>query len=127
MADYRTGLSRARGLGSARSGTVHFWRQRVTGAANLFLLVFLIYTVLHLAGEPLAVVKAYFASPFVAALAMLLAVTWAFHMRLGMQVIIEDYVHAEANKLVLLILNTFFAAFVCLTSIVAIIKLSLGA
>ncbi len=127
MSDYRTGLSRARGLGSAKSGTENFWQQRVTGAANLILLVFLTYTVFKLAGQPLAEVRAYFASPVTTMLAVLLAATWAYHMRLGMQVIIEDYVHAEATKLVCLVLNTFFAAVVGLTSIVAIIKLSLGA
>jgi len=127
MADYRTDLSRARGLGSIKSGTEHFWEQRVTGVANLILLVFLFYTAFRLAGEPLAVVKAYFASPVAAALAVLLAVSSAYHMRLGMQVIIEDYVHKESTKLALLMLNTFFAALVGLTCVIAIVKLSLGA
>jgi succinate dehydrogenase / fumarate reductase membrane anchor subunit len=126
MANYRTSLARVKGLGSAQSGTEHFWTQRVSGAVNLILLIFLIYSVIRLAGEPLDVVRAYFASPLVAVPALLFAFSAAYHMRIGMQVIIEDYVHGKALKLALLFLNTLFAAAVALTSAVAIIKLSLG-
>ena len=124
---YRTPHSRVKGLGSARSGTGHFWGQRVSALANLVLLAFLIYSVIRLAGEPLDVVRAYFASPAVAILASLFAVSSAYHMRLGMQVIIEDYIHQESAKLILVILNIFFAVVVALTCVIAIIKLSLGA
>ncbi len=127
MVSYRTPHSRVKGLGSAQSGTEHFWAQRVTAVANLVLLVFLIYSVIRLAGEPLDIVRAYFASPVVAILASLFAVSSAYHMRIGMQVIIEDYVHKESSKLLLLIMNTFFAVAVALTCVIAIIKLSLGA
>ncbi len=127
MTSYRTSLSRVRGLGSAQSGTEHFWGQRLSAVSNLILLVFVFYSVIHLAGEPLDVVRAYFASPVVAILGCLFAFSAAYHMRIGMQVIIEDYVHAKTTKLLLLILNTFFAAAVALTCVVAIIKLSLGA
>ena len=127
MADYRTSLSRVRGLGSVRGGTEHFWHQRLTALANLVLLVFLIFTVIRLAGEPYPVMRAYFASPFVTVAAIAFAVSAAYHMRIGMQVIIEDYIHAEGTKMVLLMLNTFFAAAVALTCIVSLIKLSLGA
>lgn len=127
MTSYRTSLSKVRGLGSAQAGTEHFWAQRVTAVGNLVLLVFVVYSVIALAGEPLDVVRAYFASPFVAVLASLFALSAAYHMRLGMQVIIEDYVHAKTSKLTLLLLNTFFSAVIALTSIIAIVKLSLGA
>ncbi len=127
MTSFRTPYSRVKGLGSAQSGTEHFWAQRVTGLANLVLLVFLIYSVIRLAGEPLEYVRAYFASPVVAVLASLFAVSATYHMRIGMQVIIEDYIHKESSKLVLLILNTFLAVAVALTCVIAIIKLSLGA
>ena len=125
--NYRTSLSRVRGLGSSRGGTEHFWHQRVTALANLVLLVFLIFTVIRLAGEPYPVMRAYFASPFVTVPALMLAISACVHMRIGMQVIIEDYVHAEGPKMVLLLLNTFFAAAVALTCIASLIKLSLGA
>lgn len=127
MAGYRTSLSRVRGLGTARSGTEHFWQQRVTAIANLFLFGFLIFTVIRLAGEPYEVMRAYFASPFVTVLALAFAISASFHMRIGMQVIIEDYVHGEGAKMMLLMLNTFFAAAVALTCIISLIKLSLGA
>ena len=127
MPSYRTSLSRVKGLGSAHEGTDHFWKQRVTGATNFILLSFVIYSVIHLAGEPLPVVRGYFASPVVAALAILFAVSATYHMRIGMQVIIEDYIYAPASKVTLLFLNTLFAALVALIAIVAIIKLSLGA
>ena len=127
MVSYRTPLSRVKGLGSAQAGTEHYWAQRVTGLANLGLLVFLIYSGIRLAGEPLEFVRAYFASPAVAILASLFAVSATYHMRIGMQVIIEDYIHRESSKLALMILNTFFAVAVALTCVMAIIKLSLGA
>ncbi|MGF1619297.1 MAG: succinate dehydrogenase, hydrophobic membrane anchor protein [Rhodomicrobiaceae bacterium] len=127
MNDFRTPLKRVSGLGSAQSGTGHFWAQRVTGAANLVLLLFVIYSGVTLAGEPLSEVRDYFASPVVAALAVLFALSASYHMRIGMQVIIEDYIHAPASKVTLLLLNSFFAAVIALISTIAIIKLSLGA
>jgi succinate dehydrogenase / fumarate reductase membrane anchor subunit len=127
MTSYRTPLSRVRGLGSAKSGTEHFWLQRLTGVANLLLLIFVLYTALSLAGASYPVVLAYFASPVSAALAALFAISASYHMRLGMQTIIEDYVHQETKKLVLLMLNTFFSILVGLTCVIAILKLSLGA
>lgn len=127
MASYRTPLSRVRGLGSAKSGTEHFWSQRLTGVANLLLLIFVLYTALALAGAPYPAVTAYFASPVTAALAALFAISTSYHMRLGMQIIIEDYVHQETTKLILLMLNTFFSLLVGLTCVIAILKLSLGA
>ncbi|MEJ2117653.1 MAG: succinate dehydrogenase, hydrophobic membrane anchor protein, partial [Alphaproteobacteria bacterium] len=93
MTDYRTDLSRVRGLGAAKFGTEHFWMQRVTSLAVLLLFPFLFYSVIYLAGRPLAEVKEYFSSPLVATMAVLLVALLAHHMRLGMQVIIEDYVH----------------------------------
>ncbi len=127
MADFRTPLSRVKGLGSAREGTGHFWAQRVTAVANLFMLIFLIYAGVSLAGQPLFAVRSFFASPVVAGLAILFALSAAYHMRLGMQVIIEDYIHSPASKTVLLLANTFFAATIALISIVAILKLNFGA
>jgi len=127
MGSYSTSLSRVRGLGSSRGGTDHFWQQRLTAVATLILLTFLIYTVIRLAGEPYEVMRAYFASPLVTVPAIMLAISAPFHMRIGMQVIIEDYVQSKGLKLALVMLNTFFALLVALTSIVSLIKLSLGA
>jgi succinate dehydrogenase / fumarate reductase membrane anchor subunit len=123
----RTPLSQARGLGSAKEGAEHFVLQRLTGLANLLLTFFLVYTVIKLAGAGYPEVRAYFHSPFTSALTVLLLLSTAYHMKLGMQVIIEDYVHGEGAKIALLALNVFYAAFMGVTGVIAVLKLSLGA
>ena len=127
MADMRTPLNRVRGLGSAREGADHFWRQRVTALANIPLTLFLVVTIAVLAGKDHAQVVAYLGSPLAAIAMLALVISATIHMRLGMQVIIEDYVHGEGAKIVTLVLNTFFTIMVGLACIYAIIKLSLGA
>ena len=122
----QTPLNKVRGFGSARSGTEHWWMQRVTAIANLVLVVFFIFLVISLVGESYQDVTATLASPWIAIamLALILSVTW--HMRLGMQVIIEDYVHSEGRKLALLLANTFFCGAVVLTGVFAVLKISFG-
>src|SRR5690606_33350444 len=105
----RTPLKEVRRLGSAKEGADHFWMQRLTGAANLFLAIFAIGLTVSLVGADYADVAAAIAHPLVALPLLLFLVSAAIHMRLGMQVIIEDYVHGEGTKIVLLMLNTFFA------------------
>jgi succinate dehydrogenase / fumarate reductase membrane anchor subunit len=123
----RTPLKNVRGLGSSKEGADHFWKQRVTGVANVFLGLFLIWLVASLAGAEHAAVKSALANPFIAIGLAALIVSGTIHMRLGMQTIIEDYVHGEGAKIALLMLNTFFAAGVALASLYAILKLSFGA
>lgn len=125
--DMRTPLSKVRGLGSAKEGADHFWQQRLTGIGNLVLTLFLVYSVLYLITADYAAVKAYISSPLVSVLTILLVISTTYHMRLGMQVVIEDYVHAEGTKIALLILNSFFSIFVGLTCIFAVLKISFGA
>jgi succinate dehydrogenase / fumarate reductase membrane anchor subunit len=123
----RTPLKTARHLGSAKEGAGHFWKQRITAVANLFLGLFLVWLIASLIGADHATVKAKLANPLIALALLALIISGTIHMRLGMQTIIEDYVHTEASKIVLLMLNTFFAAFVALACVYAILKLSFGA
>ncbi|MEL7048105.1 MAG: succinate dehydrogenase, hydrophobic membrane anchor protein [Pseudomonadota bacterium] len=123
----RTPLKNARKLGSAKEGAEHFWKQRVTAVANVVLVIFLVGLVSSLVGADHATVSATLSQPVVALLFLLLILSGVIHMRLGMQVIIEDYVHGEGSRIVLLMLNTFFAVAVGAASIWAILKLSFGA
>ncbi len=122
----RTPLASVRGLGSARSGTDHFWRQRLTAVANVPLTIAFVVIVVSLLGRNHAAVVQILGSPLVAIVMLLFIGSVTYHMRIGMQVIIEDYVHDEMRKLVLVMLNTFFAVAVALASAYAILKLSFG-
>jgi succinate dehydrogenase / fumarate reductase membrane anchor subunit len=122
----RTPLGRVRGLGSARSGTEHFWMQRVTAVANVPLSLFVVGLIITTAGSNYAAVKATLGSPLVAIPLILFVVSATWHMRLGMQMIIEDYVPAEGTKVVLLLANTFFSVAVGMGCVFAILKLSFG-
>ena len=123
---YRTPLARVRGLGSAKEGTDHFWMQRLTAASNLVLVGFLIFLLVRLAGADYATVKATLARPQNAIPLLLLVLSGVVHMRLGMQTIIEDYVHAPGRRIVATMLNAFFAASVAITCVFAVLKLSFG-
>lgn len=122
----RTPLKEVRRLGSAKEGADHFWTQRMTGAANLVLGLFALLLAVSLVGADHAAVKATLAHPLVALPLILFVVSAAIHMRIGMQVIIEDYVHGEGLKTVLLMLNTFFAIAVAAASALSLLKLSFG-
>ena len=126
MTEHRTPLARVRGLGSAKSGTEHFWHQRLTAVANVPLTIAFVVIVVSLLGRNHAYVVQTLGSPLVAMLMLLFIGSSTYHMRIGMQVIIEDYVHGEVTKLVLVMLNTFFAIVVGLAAAYAIFKLSFG-
>jgi succinate dehydrogenase / fumarate reductase, membrane anchor subunit len=124
--DMRTPLGRVLGDGSAKSGTRHFVEQRVTALANIPLTVAAVLIVTSLIGHNHAAVVQILGSTPVAIIMLLFIISGAYHMRLGMQVIIEDYVHDEGAKYALLIANTFFAVLVGFSSVYAILKLSFG-
>ncbi|MGH6763378.1 MAG: succinate dehydrogenase, hydrophobic membrane anchor protein [Phyllobacterium sp.] len=126
MGDMRTPLGKVRGLGSAKEGTDHFWRQRLTAVANIPLFLFFIGLVVSLSGASYAEARAALAHPLTGLVLAMVLLSGLVHMRLGMQVIIEDYVHGEGTKIVLLMLNTFFTVIVGMASLFAILKLSFG-
>lgn len=127
MSSMRTPLKKVRYLGSAKEGADHFWMQRMTAVLNLLLVPLAVGLVVALVGADHAVVTRTLAHPVVAIPLLLLILSGVTHMRLGMQVIIEDYVHSEGRKIALLMLNTLFAIVVGLTSVFAVLKLSFGA
>jgi len=121
----RTPFSRIRFLGSAKSGTEHFWLQRLTGLANAFLATGLVVIMLMLIGKPYDDAIAILSHPLASLILLAGVISAAVHMRIGMQVIIEDYVHAEGPKVLALLANTFFAFAIGLAGVYAILKIGL--
>lgn len=122
----RTPLGRVRGLGSSGTGTGDFWRQRLTAVAMILLIVPVIVVVMMLLGRNHAAATQILGSPFVAIVMILFVIASVWHMKIGMQVVIEDYVHDEKVKLLAIIGNNFFSVAVALAAIYATLKLSFG-
>ena len=122
----KTPLGAVLGLGSAKSGTAHFWHQRLTAIANLPLLIFVVgFIISHLGSTRAGMIES-FHNPLVAVLLALAFISMLWHMRLGLQVVIEDYVHGTAVKFALLLFNNFYTAALGVAAFYAILKLSLG-
>ncbi len=124
--DLRTPLSRARGLGSAKEGVHHFWAQRITAVALIPLVVWFAISLIMMSGADYAVVRAWIGSPAVMVLLTLTIVIGLHHGQLGLQVVIEDYVHNDGMKLALIVLMRFIAVFFGLAAIVAILRIGFG-
>ena len=122
----RTPLGRVRSLGSSHSGTSDFWRQRLTAVAMVLLILPVIVVVMMLLGRNQAGAAQILGSPLVALVMLLFIVASVWHMKIGMQVVVEDYVHSETVKLVAIMANNFFSVALALAAIYAILKLSSG-
>ena len=122
----RTPLGRVRNLGSSHSGTKDFWRQRLTAVAMIVLVVPMIVVVMMLLGRNQAGAAQILGTPLIAIFMLLFIMASLWHMQLGMQVVIEDYIHDERLKLVSIMANNFFSVAVALAAAYAIFKLSSG-
>lgn len=122
----RTPLKNVRHLGSAKEGTSHWWHQKVTAVALIPLFVVAIAYVISLVGSDYERVRYILSLPFTSLILLLLIGVTFYHMKLGLQVVIEDYVHSEVSKTVLLILNGFICTIVGLASALAVLKLAIG-
>ena len=122
----RTPMSRVRGFGAAHSGTETFWHQRITSVAAIPLSLAVVIIIIGLLGRSHAAVVQILGSPLVAIIMLLFTINTVYHMWIGMQEIIVDYVHEDRLKLVTLMANTFFVFAIGLASAFAILKLSFG-
>ena len=121
-----TPLARARGLGAAHGGVGHWKAQRLTAISNAVLVLWFVFSAMALAGATYAEVRAWLASPFTATLMILLVISVFNHAPLGLQVIIEDYVHHPGMRIAALILVRLVVAGLAVACIVAILMVALG-
>lgn len=124
--DMRTPLSRVKGLGAAHHGVEHWWLHRVTAMSNVPLIVAFVIIVASLAGRPYPEAIRIMSNPIVALLLILCVVSVTNHMRLGLQIVIEDYVHDRGLKIASVIANNFFAAVIAAACLFSILKISFG-
>jgi succinate dehydrogenase / fumarate reductase membrane anchor subunit len=118
-----TPLKTIRGLGAAHGGTDHFIRQRLTAIANGVLILFLVFVAIALSGRTYSEAVALVGAPWVAIPLALAIVSVCLHLKLGLQVIIEDYIHADGVRILLLILTTFFCLAVAATGLYAVLRI----
>ena len=120
----QTDLGKVRGLGSAKEGVHHWWAQRLTALALVPLVLWFVASVAGLAGAEFAAVRGWIGQPVTAILLVLLIVATFHHMQLGMQVVIEDYVHAEWLKITSIVLVKFASVFLAVAAVFAVLKIA---
>ena len=124
MVRTQTPLARVEGLGTARSGTGHFWRQRVSAVALIPLSIWFLYATLALVGADRSLVVAFLHQPVNAIAMALFVIATLHHSVLGLQVVVEDYVHSEGWKIALLLLSQFFAWVIGAVCFFALVKIA---
>jgi succinate dehydrogenase / fumarate reductase membrane anchor subunit len=124
--DMRTPLSRVKGLGASGHGAGHWWVHRLTAVSNVPLIVAFVVIVAAMAGRPYAQAVGVVSHPLVAILLILCVLSVTNHMRMGMQIVIEDYVHDRGWKLLAMAANNFYAVVIAVACLWAILKISFG-
>lgn len=124
---FRTDRQRVQNLGTARAGTGHWWRQRVTAVALVPLTLFFVFTFARSLGADFETVRATYASPFNAIMAILFILTACLHLQLGLQVVIEDYVHGHATRTAALLANILLTWALALTGVFAVARIAFSA
>ena len=126
MTDFRTPLSRVKGLGSAKDGTSHFWHQRLTSIALIPLVLWFAFGLASLPTD-YASLTAYIQQPVIAVALILLIVMLFYHAQLGIQIVLEDYVSSHGKRTLMIIATGFLFLISALVGIVAVIKILVGA
>lgn len=119
-----TEIGRVRGLGSAHEGARHWWHQRVTAAGNVLLVTWFVASLFLLPAYDYATVTAWLSSPWVAVALILTTITVFWHLRLGVQVLIEDYVHSEARRFAAIVALNFYTVGAAALAIFSILKIA---
>ncbi len=126
-APYRTPLKRARGLGSGKSGTHHFWTQRVTAMVLAPLAIWFVWTLVTLVGADLDTARAIIARPWNTIIFAVFLVSMFWHAKLGLQIVIEDYVHTRSLEIAAHLLNNFLCGLGAVASLYAIARIAFSA
>ena len=121
-----TSIGRVRGLGAAKEGTHHWWRQRLTAGSNFLLMAWFIFALTRISSFDYAGVRSWMESAWVAVPLLLLVTSVFYHFRLGLQVVIEDYQHNESRVVFLVLLNLYVLV-VYATAVFSILKVAFGA
>lgn len=122
----QTPIKRVRGLGSAKSGTEHFWMQRLTALALIPLGLWFVYSIITLAGADHDIIAEWMRHPVRATLLALFAGTTFYHSKLGLQVVFEDYVHTKWLKFTALILNNFIHVLLGAAAVISVLRVAFG-
>ena len=120
----QTPLGRVRGLGSAKNGTHHWWMQRITAVALVPLTLWFVYSILSLLGAGHAAAETWLASPVNAVLMVLLIIATFHHLQLGLQVVIEDYIHGEGAKIAAIVIIKLASFALAVTGAFAVLKVA---
>lgn len=126
MTDMKTPIAKVRGLGSAKDGTHHWWLQRVTAVANIPLVIFMVVSFVGNTGKGHADWVAWLKQPLVSVLVILFVANFVYHMRLGLQVIVEDYVHDKGTRIASMLMITFACVLIAALSIFSVLRVAFG-